>query len=73
MNSLEKDIFTSASPLIRNIRYWFRYVDDVLCLWQGNTEQLDDFLQYINNLYPTIKFTLEVGGNTINFLDLSIR
>jgi hypothetical protein len=72
MNSLEKDIFTSASPLVQKIQYWYRYVDDILCLWKGSTDQLTDFLKYINDLYPSIKFTLEVGGSSINFLDLTI-
>ena len=31
------------------------------------------FFQFINSLYPSIKFTLEVGGKSINFLDFSIN
>jgi len=54
------------------IGYWHRYVDDVLCLWTSSMEQLQEFFLFINSLYPLITFTLEVGGNSINFLDLSI-
>ena len=26
----------------------------------------------LNSQYPSIKFTLDIGGSTVNFLDLSI-
>jgi len=58
--------------LTQYVGYWHRYVDDVLCLWTGPVDLLNDFLNFLNSLYPSIKFTLEVGGKIINFLDLSI-
>ena len=73
MNLLEREVFNSDCMLTQYVGYWHRYVDDVLCLWTGPAEKLKDFLQFLNSLYPSIKFTLEVGGNTINFLDLSIK
>ena len=35
---------------------WYRYVDDVLCLWQ---EDLDNFLCQLNNLVPSIEFSIK--------------
>ena len=58
--------------LLGHIYYWHRYVDDVLCTWTGPRDLLLEFLKYLNNQYPSIKFTLEVGGSSINFLDLTI-
>lgn len=72
MEKLEEDIFNLNPELTDNITYWYRYVDDVICLWNGNTDKLTTFLNTINSLYPTIKFTIEFGGKMINFLDLSI-
>ena len=72
MNLLERQVFTSNCMLTRYVGYWHRYVDDVLCLWTGPVDQLKDFLEFLNSLYPSIKFTLEVGDKSINFLDLSI-
>ena len=68
----EDELFQSGSPLLTKIVYWYRYVDDVVCLWNGSLADLDSFLQFINSRYPTIQFTLEIGGKSINFLDLSI-
>jgi hypothetical protein len=72
MNRLEREVFTSNCMLTQYVGYWHRYVDDVLCLWTGSVPQLHEFLHFLNSLYPSITFTLEVGGKSINFLDLSI-
>ena len=47
-------------------------MDDILCAWSGPQELLGEFLVYLNSQYPSIKFTLEVGNSSINFLDLAI-
>ena len=48
-------------------------VSDVLCLWEGPLFLAGKFLELLNNFFPSINFTMEVGGLTINFLDLTIR
>ena len=72
LKKFEEDLFNSMYGGLEHIVYWRRYVDDVLCLWSGPIGALNDFLNHLNTLYPTIKFTMEVGGNCINFLDLTI-
>lgn len=74
MDSLEQTIFLSNHPLLRNITYWHRYVDDILVLWTGTTRQIDLFTDYLNNLHPNIQFTTELQNEdkSINFLDLNI-
>ena len=60
-------------PLFKGIKFWKRYVDDVLCLVPPNFD-LDSFLSFINSLYPTIKFTFEwENDNMIPFLDVLIH
>ena len=50
---------------------WYRYVDDVLCLWQ---EDLDNFLCQLNNLVPSIEFSIEEEIDfKIPFLDVVIE
>ena len=72
MDKLETELFASNHTLTKYTQYWYRYVDDILCLWNGTTSQLHEFRSLLNSLYPSIKFTLEIGGNQINFLDLEI-
>ena len=50
---------------------WYRYVDDVLCLWP---EDLDNFLCQLNNLVPSIEFSIEEEIDfKIPFLDVLIE
>lgn len=52
---------------------WYRYVDDVLCLWPCD-ENLDNFLSLLNNLVPTINFTVELENDcSLPFLDCRIH
>ena len=52
--------------------FWFRYVDDTLSSWAHGLENLHRFLEHINSLHPSIKFTLEMQkeDKTIPFLDV---
>lgn len=72
MKRYEEELFSSNHHLLQHVVYWYRYVDDVLCLWNGTIPDLQDFITFLNNLYPTIKFTLEIGGGEISFLDLRV-
>jgi Reverse transcriptase (RNA-dependent DNA polymerase). len=51
------------------ILYWYRYVDDILLLYNGNNRQTEQLHQYINTLRQKLNFTLET--EVINFLDLN--
>ena len=73
MNTLENRIFHHDNAQYnRDIIYWYRYVDDVLCMWNGGVDKLNKFPAYLNSLYPSIRFTLEIGGTSINFLDMNM-
>ena len=53
--------------------HWYRYVDDILCLWP-TTHNHNVFLSDLNSLVPSIKFTLEIENNNIlPFLDINIH
>jgi hypothetical protein len=73
MDNLECQLFDSGHPLLSNIFYWYRYVDDIICCWTGSVRQLDNFLNLLNAQHPNITFTVEIESNKqLNFLDLSI-
>jgi hypothetical protein len=35
---------------------WIRFIDDILAVWTHGIDKLKEFLHYINNFHPTIKF-----------------
>ena len=52
---------------------WWRYRDDIFDLWTQGPAKLNEFTQFINALYPTIKFTLVSPPNSLNVLDLTLN
>ena len=68
MNLFEHQLFSSQHPLLAHVTYWHRYVDDVLCLWEGPLPLAGKFLELLNSFFPSIDFTMEVGGANHQFL-----
>ena len=51
-------------------RIWFRFIDDIWCIFKGSETDLLNFLNYLNNVHCSIKFTWEYSKKNIVFLDL---
>ena len=52
---------------------WWRYRDDVSDVWTHDLPKLLELTEYINSLYPTIKFELVYSENSLNVLDLTLH
>ena len=60
-------------PLQFKPLYYKRFMDDTFIVFD-NSEQATNFLTYMNNRHPNIKFTMEVeNDNKLPFLDLLIE
>ncbi|KAJ8952031.1 hypothetical protein NQ318_023472 [Aromia moschata] len=54
-------------------RVWFRYVDDILAVFDTKAISLYNFVAKLSNLFPTIKFTYEMEHNEhLPFLDVLV-
>ncbi|XP_063216176.1 uncharacterized protein LOC134527430 [Bacillus rossius redtenbacheri] len=54
-------------------KIWLRYVDDTFTVWQHGLETLEEFVNHLNSLRPSIKFTYEKETNgSIPFLDVLV-
>ena len=51
---------------------WWRYIDDIVFLWEHGEESPRDFIDQVNLFHPTIKLTAEYSKEEVNFLDLNI-
>ena len=49
---------------------WWRYIHDIVFLWEHGENKLKSFLDKINEVHPTVKFTAEWSKTSINFLDI---
>jgi len=56
-----------------NIEGYFRYVDDILIVYNESKRDIDCIVECFKNLTPKLEFTLERETNRrINFLDITI-
>jgi hypothetical protein len=57
-----------------HITDYYRYVDDILIIYNMHTTNIDNTLADFNTLHPHIQFTMEKEtGNKLNYLDLPIK
>ena len=52
---------------------WWRYRDDVFDLWQRGLAALHELTEFINALYPAIKFELVFSERELHVLDLTLH
>ena len=76
MNKLEKEMLASLPAHLKQLIFaWKRFIDDILLLFLGTYEQLDEVFRILNNFHPTMKFDapqFNQEDNSTNFLDLKI-
>ena len=70
MDRLER-AFLAREPILPLV--WKRYIDDILCIWTGSRSQLDGFLDRLNKIHPSMKFTWSISDTQVQFLDLNIH
>ena len=55
------------------IYFWKRFIDDVLTLYEGTEEEAEQFVCYLNSLFPgVIRFTHTYNKLSIVFLDVEL-
>ena len=62
-------------PRIKNKSLsYLRFIDDIFMIWTASTEELEKFLNDINqnDVHKSIKFTAEYSKTEINFLDITV-
>ena len=51
---------------------WLRYIADIFMIWTDGLNNLKIFIDYLNNIHSTIKFTSSHSFTNIPFLDFSV-
>nr|XP_033806226.1 uncharacterized protein LOC117363075 [Geotrypetes seraphini] len=52
--------------------FWKRYIDDVLAVWIGTSEDLICFCEWLNSCDSNLQFTMTMDSHQVAFLDISI-
>ncbi len=68
-----EDIALAGVPRGLTPKVWWRYMDDVFCLWLQCRESIPLLLHHLNGIEPQIQFTVELEQNSkLPFLDILI-
>ena len=71
MDSLERRFNNTAAT---KPDIYMRYIDDVISVWTSGSETLQEYLEHINQVHPSIRFTMETTEHdgSLPFLDTKI-
>ena len=61
-------LLISVIPIV----IWGVYIDDIFMIWTESPENLKSFIDYLNNIHPTIKFTSSHSPTNVPFLDVNV-
>ena len=57
MGNLENEMLNNCPRHLRTLIFdWKRFIDDILLLFLGTLEELDELYTYLNSYHPTMKF-----------------
>ena len=51
---------------------YFRFLDDIFCVWDHGHDNLQTFLEILNSHHPAVKLTASIEEISNNFLDVTI-
>ena len=71
MAEIEKNILENP-PQNKRPTLWKRFIDDIFMIWPHGHTAIHQFLEHINCLHETIKFTAQQSEKEISFLETII-
>ena len=69
MGKIEKQLQNLGKP---HIHTWKRFIDDIFVIWTGSKEDFHTYMEQINQIHDTIKFTCEASNTEVTFLDVTV-
>lgn len=49
-----------------------RYIDDIFKIWPHPLEELNSFVEALNKVHNSIKFTVDISETWVNYLDTTV-
>lgn len=72
VGDFEGHLIQNNHPWKSNIISYFRYIDDLLFIWEGTESGFKAFTGYLNLNKWGLTFTGDISSNSINLLDLTL-
>ena len=54
------------------VLFYCRFIDDLFFVWTATRAQLEEFMLYLNSLFPFIKLSFQMSISQVSFLDVSV-
>ena len=51
-------------------KLWKRFIDDIFLIWPHGMDSILEFINHLNTVHSTIKFTSDISPTEISFQDL---
>ena len=67
MGKLEQELKAIGKP---HILIWKRFIDDIFIIWSGSKTEFTTYMNKLNKVHNTIKFTHEISDKELTFLDV---
>ena len=64
--------FVYQTEWANHIIIWVCFIDDIFLIWKSDQDSLINFINYLNNVVPSIKFTHEISVHSVNFLGTTV-
>jgi hypothetical protein len=72
LEPIDNEIYQAQRTIFKEIVTYFRFRDDCFLIWNGDLSLINQFVYFVNILDPSLKFTVEIGGKSLKFMDLLI-
>ena len=70
--NFQKFILDDKESLDPKDRFYTRFIDDMFTAFMGTEEEASNFVDWMNTLWPGIKFTYEWSNKELTFLDVKL-
>ena len=65
--------FVYRSKWNKYLKYYGRYIDDIFIVWSGSAMELTNFINHMNSVHNSIKFTSKISNSEVEFLDVLVK
>ncbi|CAJ0966383.1 unnamed protein product [Ranitomeya imitator] len=72
MDRFERDFVYPNTLFQQYALLWYRYIDDIFCIWQSDHTSLTTFYNTINEIRPELKLSISHHMEAITFLDTKV-
>ncbi|XP_073419118.1 uncharacterized protein [Dendrobates tinctorius] len=74
LGAWERNLFGDGGPRdASHVLCWYRFIDDILFLWDGGVDQLGNFMRSLNVNNYNIRLTYKCDDRVVDFLDVRLE